>query len=287
MFKSTHLKPKKFILALVNSVSILVVSAVLAPSASAGAWVAKQGSGYGKLSYTSYSADEFYGNAPNFSKFKGLNTAYYGEYGLGANWGIYGQLLHQDLKQTDTNGVSATSSGLGDAELGFRRAFPTVFAMFATSFLIKLPYFYDADEAFARGDGKEDYELRILMGKSLHPYGYFGAELGYRLRTGIAADEYRYLLEYGFNATENVYFRTKLDGVLSAKNGTATTSVTGPNLSITPDYNLGKWELTAGWSFASDSQGQKWGLELTYSDEIYGERTLNGQSGQVALSKVV
>jgi protein XagA len=286
MLKLNGQLPIKKILLKVNLLVALMISALSVSQSFAGAWVAKEGSGYGKFSYTSYSADDFYGETPNFGEFKGLNTAYYGEYGLGSNWGVYGQLLFQELEQTDATGVRTKSSGLGDAELGVRRQFTTDFAVYATSFLIKLPYFYDTDSAFARGDGEEDYEARFLMGKSLYPYGYFGVELGYRLRTSDASDEYRYLLEYGISANDHLYFRTKLDGVLSVGNGTVTTALDGSNLSITPEYDLGKWELTGGWSFAADSKGQKWGVELTYTNEVYGENTLKGQSVQIALTRV-
>jgi len=131
----------------------------------------------------------------------------------------------------------------------------------------------------------------MLLGKSLNNYGYFGAELGYRLRTDEPSDEIRYLLEYGISASDNLYFRTKLDGIHSVENAdklTTSASNSSLNLSATPEYDLGKLELTAGWQFGkpqSDSQ-VRWGVEFTYNQDLYGSNTLKGDGMQVGITAV-
>ena len=104
------------------------------------------------------------------------------------------------------------------------------------------------------------------------------------MRTDAPSDEYRYLLEYGFNVNKNLYLRTKLDGVLSAENADDVDN-TNTNLSVVPEFDSGKWELTAGWTFDSSSKN-KWGLELTYTKDIYGKNTLDGDSIQLGLTRV-
>ncbi|REL34637.1 hypothetical protein [Thalassotalea euphylliae] len=253
--------------------------------ANAGAWVPKQGEGYNKLAYAYYEADEFRGDNDNFSEFIGENTSFYGEYGLGNNFAVYGQLLYQSLEQTDANNVKQTNNGFGDAEIGIRYQWQADPFVLSTSFLAKLPYLYDEDDDLALGNGQEDYELRVLLGKSLNQYGYLGAEFGYRYRSGAPSDEYRYLLEYGFSVNKNLYLRTKLDGVLSAENADSNASDTNANLLVVPEFDSGKWELTAGWTFDSSSKN-KWGLELTYTQDIYGKNTLEGDSIQLGLTRV-
>ena len=256
-------------------------------SVQAGAWVPEQGQGYGKLGEQIYKADDFFGGSSDVHEFRGNNLSFYGELGLGNNNAIYGTILAQDIEQTDTAGNKVSSSGLGDVEVGIRHQWSSDPVVFATSFLVKLPYFYDEDEALPRGNGQLDYEVRALVGKSLYPYGYAGFELGYRVRTESPSDEIRYLLEYGYSFNDHLYFRTKLDGILSAENADSTGTASG-NLSLTPEYDLTKWELTAGWNFdpSQNDKNKRWGVELTYTDEVSGDNTLKGDAIQLGITRV-
>jgi hypothetical protein len=262
--------------------SLLCVSTIT----HAGAWVSGQGQGYNKLAYSYYSADEFRGTNENFSEFVGKNTSYYGEYGLGNNFAVYGQLLYQDIKQTNAQGIIQSNSGFGDTELGIRYQWQANPFVLSTSFLVKVPYLYDEADELALGNGQEDYEFKVLLGKSLNEYGYFGVEFGYRLRTDAPSDEYRYLLEYGFNVTKQLYLRAKIDGVLSANNADEVVqrpTINNNNLLNTIEYDLGKLELTTGW-IINPSAKKKYGIELTYTNEIYGENTLKGDSIQLGFT---
>jgi len=270
---------------------IVATSALVALSFSqatlAGAWVAAKDSGYGKLSLNTYSADEFEGDSPNFGEFNSSNVTYYGEYGLGSNFALYGSVTYQWLEQQDNVGNEVTSNGLGDTEIGVRYQWQAEPFVLSTSLLVKLPYLYDEDDALPRGNGQEDIEFRVLVGKSLYPYGYFGVEAGYRLRTDAPSDEYRYLLEYGIDFNENAYFRTKLDGILSANNADEISSSNEQvgNLTLLPEFDLGKVELTVGYNFGRPNK-KRWGLEFTYTKEVYGENTLQGDGFQLALTRV-
>jgi hypothetical protein len=253
----------------------------------AGAWVSAEGSGYGKLSLNTYSADEFEGENTDFAQFDSNAVTYYGEYGLGNDFAVYGSVTYQELEQWDSSLAVTKGSGLGDAELGVRYQWQAEPFVLSTSLLVKLPYLYDENEALPRGNGQEDVEFRVLIGKSLYPYGYFGVEAGYRLRTDAPSDEYRYLIEYGFDINENVYFRTKLDGTQSANNADVVSDSNDQlgNLALLSEFDLGKLELTVGYNFGQPAK-ERWGLEFTYTQEIYGENTLQGETLSLGLTRV-
>lgn len=276
-----------------KTLAALLISA--SPLAWSGAWVSEKGTGYAKVAYSYYNADDVFGSGgDDLGEFTGQNASYYAEHGLGNNFAVYGTLLYQDLEQSDAAGVTTTSSGFGDTELGIRYQWQAQPFVLSTSFLVKLPFLYDEDDELPRGNGQEDYELRVLIGKSLNQYGYLGFEAGYRLRTDTPSDEYRYLIEYGISVNDNLYLRTKLDGVKSANNADRISADEGDNststgnLSITPEFDLGKLELTAGWNFgtkASRANGG-WGVEFTYNHDLYGDTTLQGNGFQIGLTRV-
>lgn len=276
---------------LINSVKVpsILVLCSLAHNGFAGAWVPDVGEGYTKYAVANYQSDEFEGaELAESIEFTGTNVSFYGEYGFAPNMAVYGTLLYQQLEQKSGSEESSESSGLGDAELGIRYQWISEPFVLSSAFLVKLPYLYDEDDTLPRGNGQEDYEARVLLGKSLNKYGYFGIEAGYRLRTEAPSDEYRYLFEYGFSTGENMYFRTKIDSIVSAKNAdTVDSDADGNNLTATSEYDLTKWELTAGWNFGkpNDDSG-RWGVELTYRNDIGGDNTLIGEGIELGLTRV-
>ena len=151
--------------------------------------------------------------------------------------------------------INATYNGLGDLETGFKYGLVREPLVVSVQGLTKLAWFYDGGEDVPPGNNPNDYELKLLMGKSLWPFpGYCGLELGYRWRFGAPADEYRYLLEFGFNPSEKIFMRFKLDGIKSADNakdrsaaasGPSGGYVTNPSLGL--EYDLGKLECTIGY----------------------------------------
>lgn len=256
----------------------------LSTNASAGAWVGTKGSGYVKLGYANFTSDTYRGNNPTFKEFEGNNTSLYAEYGLGNNFALYGSLLHQSYDQEDTVTGVSSASGFADTEIGVRYQWQADPFVLSTSFLVKTPFLYDEDDGL--GNNQEDYEAKVLIGKGLDQYGYFGLEVGYRLRTGEPSDEYRYLIEYGFNITKDIYFRTKLDGILSAENADESASLISGNLSNPLEYDSGKLELTTGYNFNKNGALKGYGVELTYTQELYGKNILEGDSIQLGITKV-
>jgi hypothetical protein len=255
--------------------------------ANAGAWVAEKGQGYTKYGATSFNATDFFGENDDFQEFDGDNISFYGEYGLGNKTAIYGSVLFQDIEQTDSSNNTTSNSGLGDVEFGVRYQWQANPFVLSTSFLVKLPFLYDENDDLPLGNGQLDYEGRVLIGKSLNKYGYFGLELGYRFRAEDPSDEIRYLVEYGFSFNDNVYFRTKLDGIESADNGNDGIDGNG-NLSTPLAFDVGRWELTLGYNFgpARPAGESRWGVEVTFTQDVFGDNTLDGDSVQLGLTRV-
>lgn len=266
----------------ISASSLITLIMICLPMASwSGAWVPSKGNGYAKLAYAYYNADDVFGSGLDDGEFTGINYSFYGEQGLGNNFAVFGTVLYQDLEQT-TAGVATESSGFGDLELGLRYQWQAEPFVFSTSFLVKLPNLYDEADELPRGNGQEDYELKFQIGKSLNQYGYYGVEFGYRMRTAAPSDEYRYLLEYGINVNKNFYLRSKLDGIKSVEN--ADTAADSANLILAPEFDLGKLELTAGWTFGQ-AKDTSWGVELTYNHDLYGDDTLRGNGFQVGIAR--
>lgn len=279
----TFIAPKRFTKEGISSVILL--SAVFSPITLSGAWVPEVGSGYNKFAIANYDANELFDDKNAFVDFSGKNYSYYGEFGVAENWAVYGTLLYQDLKQIQANNVLTESSGFGDMEIGVRYQWQAKPFVLSTSLLAKLPYLYDETDSLPRGNGQNDYEFRVLIGRSLNEYGYFGVEVGYRFRDEEPSDEYRYLLEYGISVTDNFYLRTKIDGNLSAGNSDTVTN--NSNLSLNSEFDLGKAEFTAGWNFGnSNNASSRWGIEVTYRKDLYGENTLKGDGIEIGLTKV-
>ncbi|OUR63376.1 hypothetical protein A9Q74_00570 [Colwellia sp. 39_35_sub15_T18] len=267
------------------SFSVIALSMTLVSvNASAGAWVGEKGKGYVKLGYADYDSNTYRGDDPSFESFKGQNTSIYAEHGLGNDFALYGSLLYQSYDQVDTITGTSSASGFSDTEIGLRYQWQADPFVLSTSFLVKTPFLYEKEDGL--GNGQEDYEVKVLLGRGLDEYGYIGAEFGYRLRSGEPSDEYRYLIEYGFNINKNMYFRTKLDGILSAENSDVTNTAISGNLSNPLEFDSGKVELTTGWNFNKNSSLQGFGLELTYTREIYGNNILEGNSIQLGITKV-
>jgi len=170
-----------------------ILFVLLSPQAYAGAWVLERGKSYTKVGVSDYSASDFFGDNADLGEFEGTSISYYGEWGLGNNLGLFTSILYQDIRQTDSAGVAVRNDGLGDLDIGVKYQWQAEPFVLSTQFLAKFPYLYDDDDALPLGNGQEDFEAKVLIGKSLGALGYFGLELGYRFRTDDPSDEIRYL----------------------------------------------------------------------------------------------
>jgi len=301
---------------------IAVFVCAAASSAWAGAWCMKEEALYSKLSYNYYfTVDTFDDDGhkhrnPNGSSFRDENITWYNEYGLLDNFTLFASVPYKMLysrfksieKAGDAKRLKSTSErydGLGDVDLGVRYGLLKDPVVLSLQLLTKAAWFYDGDEEVPPGNNQNDYELKMLLGKSLWPFpGYCGLELGYRWRTSAPSDECRYLVEFGVNPTKKISMRAKLDGIASVKNaslpeqrpaissyidydtGQLIKTVSKPgdagsafaNPSLGYEYDLGKLELTLGYQ-----QNKNWSFEFTYTNYPYGESIAAGDQYSVAL----
>lgn len=260
--------------------SIFIAAAMLFPvTAQAGAWTAPKGAIYSKSAINYFSTTERFGdNLDGFERFRDVNFTYYTEYGIRDDLTFFGSAAVKDLRNT-TNGVTTDNFGVGDVDLGLRYRLVDGPFIVSVQGLFKAPFLYDEDAALPLGNGQIDVEGRLLIGKSLGKLGYFGAEAGYRYRADAPVDEFRYLVEYGFDLNQDIYLRTKLDGTLGLgdiDDVVLAANSANPNLPLA--FDLGKLEYTAGYKV-----NKTWAVEVTGTTNIYGENTLRGTNIQFAI----
>ncbi|MBI3606898.1 MAG: hypothetical protein HY207_02910 [Nitrospirae bacterium] len=270
----------------------LLVSVGLPSAATAGAWTQAKGSVYNRLAVNYAVITEQFdasGNrvaAANNGEFTEWNITYYGEGGLTDRLTIVGSLplkFLQDQSETGFGTRTLRNTGFGDLDLGVRYRLLSEPTVVSVLLLGKFPYLYDENRdpatGPATGSGQVDTEVRVLVGRSLYPYGYGGIEFGYRYRAEEPSDEYRYLVEYGLSFTPRIYARTKLDGIKSARNADQTSGVSaGGNPTLSPEFDIGKLELTAGYA-----HNRNWSGEVTYTGVLYGKDIGAGNMVQLAL----
>ena len=184
----------------------------------AGAWTMKKHTMYNRIVYNQFQSDEVYTThgsteeMPMDGRFYDHNVNWYQEFGITDDLtfisSIYYKWLYSKDKYTYQN-----SYGPGDAEFGLKYKMydgPVVVSMQA---LYKYGKLY-GEETPPIGNRQDDFEIRLLTGKSLWPFpGYCGLEVGYRIREGRPADEVRLLAEVGVDFNDYFYGRIKLDGI--------------------------------------------------------------------------
>ena len=263
-----------------TGIAVCAVCALIAPTnAFAGAWTAQKGAIYSKSAVNYFATTERFGDQlPGFERFRDINFTYYTEIGLRDDLTFFGAAAIKDLRNT-SDGVTTDNFGIGDVDLGLRYNFFTAPFVFSVQGLFKAPFLYNEDADLPLGNGQIDVEGRALIGKSLGRLGYFGLEAGYRFRADAPVDEFRYLVEYGFDVTDDLYLRTKLDGTLGLADiddVNNASNVANPSLPLA--FDLGKLEYTAGYKLT-----KTWSVEVTGTTNIYGENTLRGTNVQFAV----
>lgn len=252
----------------------------------AGAWTQEKGKSYHRAAANYYYADEEYDadgdstDMPFNGEFTDFNLNYYMEYGILDELTVIGSAYYKMIEREDDY-YKYETDGMGDMDLGLRyRLHNSDIGIFSVQGLVKIPEFYDEDDALPLGNGQYDYELRLLFGRSLWPVipGYMNLEAGYRWRAKDPSDEFRYLVEIGSEFGKNFYGRAKLDALVSMDNADHNTDAFGnPTASI--EYDLAKLDLTLGYHLNT-----QWGLELEYTPAVWGENTAKGATWTLAVS---
>ena len=265
-----------------KTLPLIALGALLPSQAFAGAWTAKQGDQYLKGAVNYFETSNRFGPEDGFENFRNINFNVYWEYGIQDNLTFFSTGSLTNL-ENQADGVETSQTGIGDIELGLRYRLIDGPVIVSVQGLFKAPYLYDDDADLPLGNGQEDFEGKILFGKSFGKYGYGGLEAGYRFRTDDPVDEFRFLVEYGFDVNEQLYLRTKLDNIIAAQSSDVDDGVAlSPELALNPqlplEFDLGRLEYTAGYKFTDTLAG-----EITGTTAVYGDNTLSGTNIQVAL----
>jgi len=262
-----------------TALGLFSLLASLPATAHAGAWTAKQGDTYLKGAVNYFDTDSRFGDQlPDFENFQDINFNVYLEHGLKDDLTFFATTSFKDIEQTSA-GQTVSNSGIGDVDVGLRYNITNEPAVISIQGLAKLPYLYSETADLPLGNGQVDLEGKVLVGKSFGPAGYVGLEAGYRYRAEDPVDEFRYLIEYGVDLSEQTYFRTKLDGIVGLGSaGDVPLAVTAVNASLPIDFDLGKVEYTLGYKFK-----QGFAAEITGTTNVYGDNTLKGTNVQFAI----
>lgn len=273
-----------------QTAGILSLLAALPSTAHAGAWTAKQGQQYLKGAVNYFDTSSRFGEEGTFENFRNQNFNVYWEYGIQDDLTFFATGSLTDLENR-ADGVETSNTGVGDVELGLRYRLIDGPVIVSLQGLFKAPYLYSEDAELPLGNGQEDYEGKILFGSSFGPLGYGGLELGYRHRSDAPVDEFRFLVEYGIDVSEQVYLRTKLDGIHAVESsdaagvvggiipgGTIGDNIQALNPQLPLEFDLGRIEYTAGYKI-----NDTFAAEVTGTTAIYGDNTLRGTNIQVAL----
>ena len=265
-----------------QTLSVVALLTAIPTAASAGAWTAKQGDTYLKGAVNFFETSSRFGPEDGFENFRNTNFNVYFEHGLKDDLTFFATGAFSDLENT-SDGQTTSGSGIGDVDVGLRYRLIDGPVIVSVQGLFKAPYLYSDDSELPLGNGQEDFEGKLLFGKSFGALGYGGLEVGYRVRTDDPVDEFRFLVEYGFDVNERTYLRTKLDGIHAASSSDAATSAQGAlvnavNPQLPLEFDLGRLEYTAGYKFTDTVAG-----EITGTTAVYGDNTLKGTNIQVAL----
>ncbi|MBN2108931.1 MAG: hypothetical protein JW832_16010 [Deltaproteobacteria bacterium] len=281
----------------------------------AGAWCAPQNAFYGKVSLNRYVTDRTFTSGggkkhlDNGGKFYDANMSFYGEYGLLDRLTLSCSLPYKWLRssywreyeQDDVmkrQYIATHYTGMGDVEAGLKLGLLKEPFVGSFQFLYKNAGLYTSREKVPPGNNQNDYEVRLLAGKSLWPFpGYCGLEAGYRFRSKAPSDEFKYLIEFGIDLFGPLSMRVKLDGTKSMHNAkrmpapaaarfayvdyetgrvivtsdSASASQASSNPSLGLEYDLGKLETTLCLKLS-----KCWFTEVSYTAYPYGRNISGG-----------
>jgi protein XagA len=265
--------------------AISVLAACVPPAGKAGAWTQSRGKFYERVAMNRYAAEREFdsgGNRVRFAtkgRFTDMNLSDYFEYGASGHLTLITSLSYKYLRDKDSARI-AKSWGIGDIDLAARfKIAEGRGRVFSAQGLVKIPEGYDANDYLPLGNGQYDGEARLLFGQSLWPLfpGYCNFEIGHRWRAKNPSDEVRYLAELGTDIRSGFYFRSKLDGIASRRNGRGLDMNGNPT--VRDNFDLGKLDMTLGRRL-----GSRGSIEIGFMPEIYGRTTASGSTISIALS---
>ncbi|NKB66409.1 MAG: hypothetical protein GKR89_05070 [Candidatus Latescibacteria bacterium] len=196
----------------------------------AGAWTQPKRAAYIKLAALSFASNEDLnagGNRvgkPGMGELTDFSISAYLEYGLHERLTLVASLPYKRLlderRFTDEEGTLTgigreRHRGPGDLDLRLRwrwRTEPAVISL-ALGGKVPLDYKMRLDSNVPLGTGELDGDIRLLVGKSLHPFpGYLTGTAGYRKRGGEFGDELFFGLEGGIT-WKRLLFKGAVEGI--------------------------------------------------------------------------
>jgi len=264
--------------------ALLLCAVAAAAPARAGAWTAKRGGSYHKVSLNYFTANTGFDASHDEQafelegRFTDKNLTYYGEYGIVGRVTLFGSLPFKSIHYENLF-EAGTTSGVADVEIGLRVRLAARNAfVFSLQGLAKVPGGYDGADRLPLGNDQVDGELRLLAGTSaLRGRIYFGGEAAYRYRGQAPSDEWRFLAEIGGSFTRRFYGRLKLDEVRSVGNQDDVRDVFGNPLAQLAS-ELRRGELTLGVGFS-----KHWGGEASWAPIVYGTNIAKGSTYSLAV----
>ena len=263
-----------------TALALLLVLLSVPSLALAGAWTTPMLHSWHKLAFNYFSSDENFDNDGDIERsnadFTDWNLSYYGQLGLTGFLDVWTTFAYKNLTFED-DAVKRETSGIGDIDLAVKGRFLQKPLVASAQFTFTSPWAYDTEDNIVLGDNVAAYELRLLLGRSLYPVpGYVGLEGGYKLKEGDFADQWRYLVEVGFQLWK-IYARAKLDGYASAQG--VDPEELPENPTATFDSALGKLESTLGIQIIKFI-----GVEGSYTYPLWGRNTALGDTFSVGVT---
>ncbi len=254
------------------SIIIIIVISFTIP-VSGGAWTEKKGGGFYKLSFRYLNADAIYnssGDKIHSPDFTDVTFGFYGSYGLTdkvsllMNAALFKSVkLGKNYSTFQTLVEDREESGFGDISLGLKYAFAKIDqTVFSTSLKLGLP----TGESSVDGDlwtGHKDFNqtISIEAGHSFYPFRmYVSGLIAFTNRNEGFSDEFRYLIECGYNLGSGFSLIGRFHGLVSMKNG---------NENLIGGYGI----------FMNNAQYFAYNAELVYKINSIVGASINFESG--------
>jgi len=240
-----------------------------------GAWTQEQGQGQIILNFSFMDSSRWFdssGKPQSFADhgtFRQVEINPYVEYGLTSSTTLILNTFVPSMRYGNDYG-SASSSGLGDTEIGVRRRLSGESrTVVSVQFTVKVPL-YPAARSPAPGNHQVDLEPGVEVGRGgtlAARHVFVGAGAAYRRRDGAPADQFRSDVTFGMDFNRRFSGMVQYFGITSMRNGQPVQ--TGGNPNVESDFDLYKAEfsivtrvqshtrLQVGWvaSFAGRNTG--------------------------------
>ena len=210
------------------------------------AWTQGQGQGQIILNFSFMDSSRWFDSSrklQSFSdhgSFRQVAINPYVEYGLNSKTTLVLNTFVSSMKYANDFG-SASSSGLGDTELGVRRRLTGESrTVVSVQFTVKFPM-YPADRTPAPGNHQIDLEPGAMVGRGgtlAARHVFVGAGAAYRHRDGAPADQFRSDVTFGMDFTRRFTGLVQYFGITGLRNGAPVR--TGGNPNVQSDFDLYK-----------------------------------------------